>query len=168
MAEKIPVKDGLQIDDDHGFERADWRAQRIGWTIMAVILVLAVAGVLGRGRLSRERIPLGAGDTLAVETVTRHNAPAELRLKLRSVSANSLFVDISRAFLDDVEVRSVSPEPTDIVPHARSTRYVFAADGSSGPIELVFVYAPNGYWRNGGWISVAGSAPVAFSQVVLP
>jgi len=167
MPEHIPVKDGLQIDDDHRFERADWRAQRIAWAIIALVLALAVAGLLGRGRLARERIAFGAGDTLAFERITRHNAPAELRLKLRSVSANSLFVDVSRAFLDDVDLRHISPEPAGIQPQPRSTRYLFESDGS-GPIELTFVYAPNGYWRNGGWITVAGSAPVAFSQVVLP
>jgi hypothetical protein len=167
MTEHIPVKDGLQIDVDHRFERADWRAQRIGWAIIALVLALAVAGLLGRGRLSRERIPFGTGDTLAFESVTRHNAPAELRLKLRSASANSLFVDVSRAFLDDVDIRNISPEPASILSEARSTRYLFERDGT-GPIEVTFVYAPNGYWRNGGWISVAGSAPVPFSQVVLP
>jgi hypothetical protein len=167
MTEKIAVKDGLQIDDDHAFERADWRAQRIGWAIMALVVALAVAGVMGRGRFSRARIAFGVGDTLAVDRITRHNAPAELRLKLRSVAANSLFVDVSRAFLDDVDIRSISPEPAEIMPQTASTRYLFESDGS-GPVELAFVYAPNGYWRNGGWISVAGAAPVAFSQVVLP
>jgi hypothetical protein len=83
------------------------------------------------------------------------------------VAANTLFVDVSRAFLDDVDLRHISPEPASTLPEAGSTRYLFERDGS-GPIELTFVYAPNGYWRNGGWISVAGSAPVAFSQVVLP
>lgn len=167
MREHIPVRDGLQIDDDHRFERADWRAQRIGWAVVALVIVLALAGALGRGRLSRERIPFGAGDTLALENITRHQAPAELKLKLHSIAVDSVVVEIANAFLDDVDVREISPEPAAIRPQPGSTRYLFEREGG-GPIEVRFVYAPNGYWRNGGWISVADGAPVRFSQVVLP
>ena len=71
MTDRISVKDGLQLDDDHKFERADWRAQRIGWSIMALLLALALAGAMGRGVLSDDQLPLGTADTLVLESVTR-------------------------------------------------------------------------------------------------
>jgi len=38
-------------ESDHRFHRNEWRLQRIGWVLVALFLVLAVAGLFGNGPL---------------------------------------------------------------------------------------------------------------------
>lgn len=46
----------LDIAQDLEHQRREWVIERIGWAIMALILLAALAGLLGSGPLSNARI----------------------------------------------------------------------------------------------------------------
>ena len=39
--------DGLQLDEDRGFQRRFWRAERIAWGTFAAIMLAALSGLFG-------------------------------------------------------------------------------------------------------------------------
>ena len=39
----------LEIVEDLSFQRREWRVQRGGWVVMAVLILLALLGLTGRG-----------------------------------------------------------------------------------------------------------------------
>ena len=51
MTDLVRVGD-LQIHQDLCQERREWKIQRVGWLLMALMLVAALAGLLGPGPLS--------------------------------------------------------------------------------------------------------------------
>lgn len=48
----IPITKDLQLDEDMPFQRREWIVQRVGWGIMALVVLLALLGVLGPGPFS--------------------------------------------------------------------------------------------------------------------
>lgn len=69
----------LEVDQDLAFERKSWAAQRIGWGVMTLAIVAALAGLLGSGPASRTRAETPDG-AIAVEydRFVRANAPTDL------------------------------------------------------------------------------------------
>jgi hypothetical protein len=47
----VPQFDGLQLPQDLRFLRVEWKLQRLAWGALALILVAALAGLLGKGSL---------------------------------------------------------------------------------------------------------------------
>lgn len=48
----IPIRpDGLQLDEQRGFQRAFWRAERAAWVAGIVLILAALAGLFGGGGL---------------------------------------------------------------------------------------------------------------------
>jgi hypothetical protein len=46
VAELKRVSD-LEVNEELEFQRRDWMAQRVGWTVMALVVVVALLGLLG-------------------------------------------------------------------------------------------------------------------------
>lgn len=46
-------KGGLEVSQDLNFQRREWVVQRVGWVVMAVLLVAALLGLFGPGPLSK-------------------------------------------------------------------------------------------------------------------
>ncbi|WP_324277336.1 hypothetical protein [Blastococcus brunescens] len=38
---------GLQVADHDAFQRREWKAERIGWVLMVLLVVAALVGLLG-------------------------------------------------------------------------------------------------------------------------
>lgn len=43
---------GLHVSDHTTFQQREWKAQRAGWVLMALLLIAALLGLLGPGPLS--------------------------------------------------------------------------------------------------------------------
>jgi hypothetical protein len=54
----------MEVNADIEFQRRVWRVQRIGWLIIAAVIVAALLGVFGGGPLSRAAVQ---GDGLRLE-----------------------------------------------------------------------------------------------------
>src|SRR5690242_8532320 len=69
--------DRIQIDVDRRHSRREWRIERIGWAVMAVLLAAGLLGLLGYGPLSQARA--GEPGTLSVtyDRLQRASAPSE-------------------------------------------------------------------------------------------
>lgn len=46
----------LQIREDPAFQHRQWRVQRVGWLTIGLLLVLALAGVFGKGPASHAHV----------------------------------------------------------------------------------------------------------------
>ncbi|HKR79410.1 MAG TPA: hypothetical protein VJR69_06875 [Nitrospira sp.] len=77
---------GIQIDEDLRFQARIWRIERIGWWGIAAILAAAIAGLFGRGPISRTTAPLadpahpGGGMLLDYERFGRAHSDSQFVL----------------------------------------------------------------------------------------
>jgi hypothetical protein len=161
----------LEIDQDLDYQRREWRLQRVGWVCMAVVVAAALAGLLGRGPLS-DATAEAAGGTLRVgyNRFAHRHAPEELRITAAAglAEGGELRLVIGRAFLDGVEVTSVSPAPLRVEAGPDDHTFVFRVSEPSAPVGLTLHYEPDATGRRPGRVGVAGRAAAEFRQFVYP
>jgi hypothetical protein len=102
----------VQIEEDPRFQRREWRVQRVAWLAFALIIVAALAGVFGRGPLSKASVS-GAGLRLHYERFARCRTPQTLTIQLTAddADAEQHVIWISRDYLQGMEIERITPEP---------------------------------------------------------
>jgi hypothetical protein len=154
---KYPVREDMR------FQQRMWLIERLGWLVLAAIVLLALLGLFGTGVLSKQSI--GAGSLTVeydrFERATRlsqfpfHFAPSpngERRLRLnnafqRNYEISSIQPPPARSSADGLDLTFTAPAgiATDVViwahPRAYGTIQIEARADDEAPLTLsVFVY----------------------------
>ncbi len=171
-SERSSAESGGEFDvaEAPGFQRAEWRVQRIGWALMALILVGAIAGAFGRGPLARATLSVPGGASIEYERIARHDNHSEMVVHPDPSDVSSggeLRVWLDRAFLRGVQVEHIEPEADRMTIGEDRVTYIFTAVATR-PAEVVFTLRPDHYWTRRGRVGVGDSPPVEFTQFVLP
>jgi hypothetical protein len=147
---------GLEIDQDTRHQRASWRLQRIGWAVMVLVVIAALAGLLGSGPLSRSRTSTTSGLQLEYERFARYQDPHRMTLRLPQslVHAGRARVSISRTFLDGSTIESIVPQPEAQHLEGEWVAYLFRVTGGTGPATISFVITPQRIGRLVGGVRV--------------
>jgi hypothetical protein len=152
-------------DADHRFHRNEWRIQRIGWVMVALFLVLAVAGLFGNGLLSRAHAENGAG-SLDYERFTRFGLSTDLVVTPVASAQGVTRVEISSDYLEAFRVEHVTPEPVTVRLAGPNIVYEFASGAPGASIS--FHINPQRLWRRSATITIDGGAPLDISQLTYP
>jgi hypothetical protein len=161
----------LQIEEDRAYQRREWRIERIGWALMALMLLAGLLGLLGYGPLSRTQV--GTPGTLAVayDRLQRSSAPSNYRFEVAPALARNgqLRLRFDNVLLEEVEMNSILPEPSEVRSGAGYTEFVFAMDAAAGPpARIQFQFHPATFGHVRGRISTDGAAPLLIDQIILP
>jgi hypothetical protein len=160
----------LEIDEDLAFQRRSWAVQRAGWVAMGSVLVLAAAGLLGSGPLSRQNVVV-PGLSVEYKRFTRYETPETLTVRVDPAATRApdvrLWVD--RRYLERVVVESVVPAPLRVEAAAEQLVYVFPMSRPGERITIAFRLQAEHIGPAQGRIGLVGAEPVAaFRQFVYP
>jgi hypothetical protein len=133
----MPPRTSLQLEQDLAFQRRSWRFQQIGRGLLAMLVLAAVLGSFGGGMLSRAHVEQ-ASITLDYERMIRAGARTELAFKWTPAAGQAPTLRISRAYLDDVRVHSIDPQPLQVRAAGETFEYLFAAPHDGGPMHVCF------------------------------
>ena len=180
VSKGVPVKtaplvrtqdEGIQIDANRAHERREWRIERIGWVVMAALLAAGLLGLLGYGPLSQ--VQAGEPGTLSVDydRLQRASAPSEYRFTVAPtlVRDGELRLRFDDTLLDEVDIKSIIPEPKQVRSGPGYTEFVFAMDAAEGPparVQFQFQQATFGHVR--GSVTADGAAPLVIDQFIYP
>ncbi|MDQ3657829.1 MAG: hypothetical protein M3457_22490 [Chloroflexota bacterium] len=160
----------LEIDQDVGFEQRQWKIQRAGWVVMALIVVAALSGVFGSGPLSAATA--GDEETLVVhyQRFVRHQGQGELVVKVgpNQASAGEVEFWITMEYLGEIDLQGISPEPDEVRSAGDRQVFVFLVDDPAQPLEVTITYFPNGLGRVSGAAGLLDGASVSFTQFGYP
>lgn len=167
----IPKVGDLQVAQDMRYQRRSWFVQRVGWAVMLLVLLAAVAGVFGEG-------PVGAGAVAAEDgsfsvlfaEYPRKRAPETLRFRVNAgaVEEDELRVAFSRGYLSGVELQSVYPEPDSVETGATEIVFVFTLSEEGLPAEVLFNVLYDDIGRKQGNLRLEGHPAVRIRQFVYP
>ena len=162
----------LDIDEDIGVQQRSWTAQRVGQVIMALVLLAALAGLLGPGPLSTAtaRAP---GDALRLEYNRFWRSKSSLTLRLHlgpgAVREGKARVWISRAYAEDLQIQEVKPEPESVEIGKERLTYVFSFSTPDGaPATVTFIGEPEKAGALHGELGLADGPALEFPQFVYP
>jgi hypothetical protein len=166
MAEETATS-AIEINDDPAFQRRQWRAERIGWALMAAIVLAALAGLFGNGPAARATAASGDGQVqIDFDRIVRRNAPSQLVLTL-TPSDDEVRVEVPREYADRMGLRPLSPLPAQSLATAEGTVYWYSTGGSHGRVRMTFTLHPRTVGRTSAQLIVA-ERTVSVSQLVLP
>jgi hypothetical protein len=157
----------LQIEQDLEFQRREWRMERAGWFALSSLVIAASVGLFGDGPLSHASASDESGQlVIRYERFVRSSVSSELYVQVASSAAHSGEIAIwaDPAYLRDVEVSSIVPEPARVEQVGRRILYVFAVAAGAEPSEITLRYKPAHAGRLHGSFGVSEGVRVAVRQ----
>lgn len=159
----------LEQERDLAFQRREWMVQRVAWVAMTLILLAALAGLLGSGPLSSTTTEAGP---LAVEynRFERRHAPTGLVIRVApgASSGDRVEVWLPVAFVESLDIESVMPEPAEVRSDGDRIVYAFAIGDPSRPFDATFALEHNNTGSVAGAVGLVDGPEIAFRQIVYP
>ena len=161
----------LEIEEDLEFTRRVWRAQRIGWVLLAAWVVAALLGVLGPGPLASSSASSPDGALrLEYGRFEHFQRPFELEFAIGSDATRAelvrIWIDV--AYLERFDLERITPEPVATLAGADRQAFEFRALEPGRPMRVTFELEPRSAGRVEGRAGIDGGAELAFTQLVYP
>ncbi|MDG9704801.1 GspH/FimT family protein [Streptomyces sp. DH37] len=163
--------DGLQIQEAEGFQRKEWAFERVGWAVMALILLAALLGLFGGLGVFRSVSASDASGAVTVDypRLTRHTARTELEVATgaAAVREGQVVLTLSSDWVDGADIGRVIPEPDTWSSGPDGLRLTFLADPAPPTVRIS--YRPDAIGPHPGTVTVGDGGPrVGFDQFVYP
>lgn len=165
-----PRTPSLELEQDLDAQRREWRFERAGWCVIAVVMGAALLGLFGDGPLARVGRSSARGDlSIEYDRVARSGAESHLAIRLGpDPSGDTLAtVVVGRELLEAVDVERITPEPLDSRASATEVLYRFRRADPRQPIVIDVAGSPARVGPLHGAIRAAGGG-VELHQFVLP
>lgn len=164
--------DKPQVAEDINFQGRAWFWQRVGWAIMALLLLAGMLGVFGSGVLEKAR----AGDensSLWLEYNRFGRAKAEtsmLRVRLGAGMGREgrARVWLSRNYLEGMQIMGMVPQPESVETGPDRVTYVFRLTDPNKPTAVTFHLEPEKPGALKGQVGVEGGPQLDFTQYIYP
>lgn len=163
--------EGFEIDEDLSFQRRSWRIQRIGWAVMALVILGALLGLLGPGPLSSTTSGNPDGPLeVEYDRFLRFETDTHLQIHLQpnAQSSDTVHLWLDRHFLEDVQIIEVTPPPDQVEPGPDRLVYHYQKTEPNTPTAVTIYFEPHAVGRLEGRIGVGEEPGVTFNQFVYP
>jgi len=157
--------------DDIGFQRKEWTAQRVGWALLFLLVLAALAGVFGAGPLSETTASAEDGTVeVEYERFIRHVGTTTMTVAFGpgTVENGKAQLYISRDLATGWRIENVSPAPSTESSSDKWLIYEFDVLGDTPP-EVKLLYRGDGFGRHTGALHAGtGTGPVRLWQWIYP
>ena len=161
----------VEINQDLDFQRRCWKVQRIGWTIMTLLILGGLLGMFGRGPFSRTlasdpSIPL----SLEYERFGRYQSPLTLSLHLNPGASEDGEVRLwfSRDFLRQVQIQGMTPNPDGAALSPNGTTFIFRLAQPTQDGDVIVHLEAQAIGLLSGKVGLTESRSIAFTQWIYP
>jgi hypothetical protein len=157
---------------DIAYQRREWIAQRIGWVMIALLVVAALLGMLGSvGPFATAHMMASDGSIdIDYTRLERHHAPARIVIEVAPEFAETsevrLWLDAD--YVQTTGLQSIVPEPESVELGSERVIYVFAIGEGNGPAEISFAYEHDGLWQQEARLGLVNGATVELNQFIFP
>jgi len=161
-------KRSLEIHEDLTFERREWRVQRVGWGVLALLLLLGLLGAFGNGPLSHADASAGAL-RVSYERFAHAQAPTTVIIRVSSPGTDPVRIAIDHEYLDTLSVDHIRPTPLRAESNGDDAIYEFAGP-SAGELRITLDGTPQKPGLPAATIRLQGpkTSTVGIRQLVYP
>jgi hypothetical protein len=153
----------LQIEEDMPFQEKTWKAERVAWVVMALIVLAAALGLISEGPLSKTRRGDPARLQVELQRFTHVDTPTRIRIKRAADGPFSLQLPYS--YLSRAEISNVVPEPNRVESSGGLVTYSFSAGRGVADVHFDLTFRQRGVGK--GYVQ-SGKDRVDFTQYVYP
>jgi len=109
----------------YAFQKREWRAFRLFWVLMGLVVTAAALGLFGSGLLS-DKTYTANGSRIDYNRFMRVAKNTEILIHVNQASRNAS-VSINNDYLRKVRIEQVVPEPTSVVIKDNKLVYTFSS-----------------------------------------
>jgi hypothetical protein len=162
-------KRALQVNEDLRFQARDWLAQRVGWGLLAALVLAGLLGLLGSGPLSHVTRSDGHGLTVEYERFVRHSAPTTMTLAIapRVLVSDQARITMGREYLVAHDLQRVVPEPDRTFVADDAVTFVFHAQPRAA-MKVRLRIEPDALGRHRTTLRLGDGSPVVVDQFTYP
>jgi hypothetical protein len=135
MPRKTAGTHGLEVQEDRAWQEKFWTFQRIGWALMALLILAAMLGATGKGGPLASASAQTPAGTIEYPRITRWRAVEQVTVRLPPATAGKVELELSKAFAELFTIESVDPEPAEV--QATGTGHRFSFDVAGGGEKLI-------------------------------
>ncbi len=161
----------MEVSEDLGFQRVEWRIGRVAWVLGAVLIVAAAAGLFGNGPLSH-RTASTSGRALALDyqRFVRNGGTTSLVVRIAPGQSEEGKVEIwiSEQYLGNVQVEQVTPKAESRQFHDQGVAFSFEVSDPQSQVEVRFHLRPDDIGPQHGQVGLGDRQPLRFSQFFYP
>ena len=184
MTRRSPIGD--EIDSDPNFEEKWSCIQKVARGIMVVLVLAGLAGVFGRGPLSKTTAEAqGVRLRVQYERFPRFRTPATLEIDIpRQTSTQTQCsalsgssdapvqaqaqVQLTGDMMKKLSIEQVMPMPALTQPLPNGAIFTFNLPCQSNSAKVVFVQQAGAVGLASGEVALKGSPPIQFNQFIYP
>jgi hypothetical protein len=154
------------IPENMRLQNAFWASERATWIVLAIILLIALTGVLAHGPLSKRTVADG-GLSVSYERFQRVTSLARLNARISGGNGHESSLTLSPAFAENFQIADIEPRPLRSSAGPRGLELVFAAP-ATGELSVVIWSHPRTFGRFDLTAAADPQGRVAFSILVYP
>ncbi len=155
-----PVLENMRL------QNAFWASERATWIVLAVILLIALSGLLAHGPLSKSTVTDG-GLSLTYERFQRATALARFNARILVSYGDEASLTLSAPFADSFQIADIEPRPLRSSAGPQGLEFVFQAP-TTGELSVVLWAHPRSFGRFNLSAAAGPEGRVAFSILVYP
>lgn len=138
MAAEQRKSGGLQVNEDRAWQEKFWTAQRVSWIAMALVIVVAVLGLTGKGGPFASASARSASGTIEYPRITRWQSQEEVAVRLAPSAAGKVDLLLSPSFARLFSIKSVVPEPSSVATTGAGQRFTFEVGPGEDEKTIIF------------------------------
>lgn len=168
VEDSVPrINEEVAVGEDLSFQRRWWKFEGAMWWVIAVLLILNLAGVFGRGPLAHTRISNEAM-VIKYDRVERTGTPSffVVQLQPQVLAQRSFKMHVSQSLVQELGTQRVIPSPSETTVGNGGLTYSFSAEPGQGSVEFALQPARPGIFKL--TVQVAGYPELAMRVVVVP
>jgi hypothetical protein len=155
-----PVPENIRL------QNAFWAWERTTWIVLAVILLIALTGLLAHGPLSKRTVTDG-GLSVTYEQFQRVTALARFNARILVSYGDEASLTLSPSFADSFQIADIEPRPLRSSAGLQGLEFVFQAP-ATGELSVVLWAYPRSFGRFDLTAAAGPEGRVAFSILVYP
>ena len=163
------VDDAISVGEDLQFQEKWWKFENLVWSFFALLLVLDLLGVFGRGWLAKAEMT-AADNSIHVkyERIERTMTPSVLRVEFGPTAAQDgkFKLYVSKSLIQVLGNARVAPQPE--TSEIGTDGYTYTFPAGSLPASVNFSLEPTGPGVYHFTIGVPGRAMIERRVVVVP
>ena len=163
------VNDEIAVGEDLDFQRKWWRFENAAWVVFALIIVLDLAGLFGRGPIARaERHSTDGTIDVKYERIERTDSPSILSIRFGqpAIQDGKINLYVSESLVKGLGTQRVIPAPQSTLVGDGGLTYTFPASRPPASVDLAL--EPTGPGIYDFTIGVVGGQPIHAKVFVVP
>ncbi|MGB5958392.1 hypothetical protein [Pseudomonas sp.] len=118
MPEDELVSRGHPVQEDMPMQQRVWRFERVGWYLLVVIVLLALAGLFGNGPLSDAEVVSQDGRVkVEYQRLSRSGTTDSLFITVQGTPGQPVMVELEGTLLRQASIETLQPEPQASMSH---------------------------------------------------